>query len=397
MTSTSPLHNRSPILAPALLCSALLAVQAAIKTAPAAPPATQPLPSDTSSAITTEDLRTNSLRWIAGPKLNIEMPASSDYRHIALKDPSVVRAKDAWHVYTSWARSIEGKTRYGLAYFTCKDLNQTDRISAVPVLPEFSASAPQVFFFPPQQRWYLFYKVHDGRAKLGGFCFGTLDDVDQPASLTRPQLCQIPYGNPTADIDASRGLDSFLIGDGNHMYLFYSDNRGHQFRTRTNYADFPQGWAPPEVVITGPKFDVFEACCVYRLKDSNSYMLIIEALGRGGARYFRTYLADRLDGDWRSADSAFDRPFAGNANTTFAPGVTPWTVNISHGELIRAGNDERMLLDTNHLQFLIQGWDGKTRLTDVPQGKPGGYHEIPWQLGVLTATPAPPPATRPTR
>jgi len=46
--------------------------------------------------------------------------------------------------------------------------------------------------------------------------------------------------------------------------------------------------------------------------------------------------------------------------------------------LIRAGNDERMLVDPDHLQFLIQG---------VTDGEAAGkkYGEIPWRLGLLTA------------
>ena len=35
--------------------------------------------------------------------------------------------------------------------------------------------------------------------------------------------------------------------------------------------------------------------------------------------------------------------------------MTPWSGQVSHGEMIRETNDERMVLDPNNLQFLYQG------------------------------------------
>ena len=35
----------------------------------------------------------------------------------------------------------------------------------------------------------------------------------------------------------------------------------------------------------------------------------------------------------------------------------PWTQDISHGEMIRAGTDQHLEVDPCHLQFLYQGLD----------------------------------------
>jgi hypothetical protein len=67
-------------------------------------------------------------------------------------------------------------------------------------------------------------------------------------------------------------------------------------------------------------------------------------------------------------------PFAGKRNVVFDG--APWSDDISHGELVRAGHDQTMVIDGSKLQYLYQGF---------PPGSPtGDYNGIPWQLGLLT-------------
>ena len=60
-----------------------------------------------------------------------------------------------------------------------------------------------------------------------------------------------------------------------------------------------------------------------------------------------------------------------------ALGVQPWTDNVSHGELIRDGNDQTLTVDPNHLRFVFQGM-----LDANKSGK--GYGQFEWQIGMLT-------------
>jgi hypothetical protein len=53
-----------------------------------------------------------------------------------------------------------------------------------------------------------------------------------------------------------------------------------------------------------------------------------------------------------------------------------WIDSISHGELLRAGVDERLEVDGRNLRFLFQGVTDRDRA-----GKP--YGAIPWSLGLL--------------
>ena len=86
--------------------------------------------------------------------------------------------------------------------------------------------------------------------------------------------------------------------------------------------------------------------------------------------------ADRLDGAWTPLADTWNAPFAGQNNVTYAPGVADWSDDISHGELVRDGNDETATIDTCNLQFLYQGRNPSSG---------GEYSQLPYRLGLLQA------------
>jgi hypothetical protein len=95
------------------------------------------------------------------------------------------------------------------------------------------------------------------------------------------------------------GLDYWIICDDLRAYLFLTSLDGRMWRLWTRLTDFPTGFAHCELALEAK---VFEASHTYRLKGLDQYLTIIEENGR---RYYKGYLADRLDGEWRPiADSA---------------------------------------------------------------------------------------------
>ena len=92
-----------------------------------------------------------------------------------------------------------------------------------------------------------------------------------------------------------------------------------------------------------------------------------------GRRYYKAYLADRLEGPWRGVADTLVKSFAARENVTQPE---PWTTSISHGELLRAGVDERLEIDPANLRFLYQGAND----TEYRGQKYGG---IPWRIGLL--------------
>jgi len=96
----------------------------------------------------------------------------------------------------------------------------------------------------------------------------------------------------------------------------------------------------------------------YRLSSLRDWELtIVEAQGNS-RRYYKAYIADRLDDQWKRLADTREQPFAAFENVVQDKA---WTNNISHGELIRAGFDEKLEVDPSNLQMLFQGANAVSR------------------------------------
>ncbi|MHB8973269.1 MAG: non-reducing end alpha-L-arabinofuranosidase family hydrolase [Pirellulaceae bacterium] len=159
--------------------------------------------------------------------------------------------------------------------------------------------------------------------------------------------------------------------DEQRAYLFLTSLNGQMWRLWTDLDDFPRGFGHCELALEAK---IFEASHTYRLKGQDKYLTIIEENGR---RFYKAYLADRLDGVWTPVADTAEKPFAGWTNIRPAKGVEPWTDNVSHGELIRDGYDQTLTVDPSNLRFIFQGM--------YDENKSGlGYGQFQWRIGMLT-------------
>jgi hypothetical protein len=133
----------------------------------------------------------------------------------------------------------------------------------------------------------------------------------------------------------------------------------------------------PVVAMQDGRNNLFEGSSHYRVKGTKQYLTLVEAIG-SGFRYYRAFVADRLDGQWTALAATESNPFAGRGNVSYPSGVADWTDDISHGELIRDGNDETATVDPCNLRFLYQGFD--PAMSSLP------YSQLPYRLGLLTKT-----------
>lgn len=167
----------------------------------------------------------------------------------------------------------------------------------------------------------------------------------------------------------------WVICDATNCHLFSSDDNGHLYRSQTSVSSFPNGMSAPVIAVSGAKNDVFEASNVYAV--GSKYLLIVEAIGSDGRRYFRSWSASSLSGTWTTDAATTANPFAGAANVAFTG--TAWTKDISHGELIRTNVDQTMTISTCGMRYLYQGLNPSST---------GTYDALPWRLALLTQTSA---------
>lgn len=327
---------------------------------------------------TTPPFLTGDFRWRSSEPLlavNPErLPPSSDNPWHAVKDPSVIRYQDRWHLFCT-LRKLKGGDGKPPGYIRIGHLSFADWQGANDAqwhLLDLSLGyhgAPQVFYFTPHRKWYLIYQLEDSTRDIAfGPCYSTTDDINEPTSWSLPT----PLYSKKPD-NLKGWLDFWVICDQEKAHLFFTSLDGRMWRAETNVADFPSGFGEPEVVLQG---DIFEASHTYRVKGLDKYLTLVEAQGRSGGkgrRYYKAYVADSLAGEWSALAATGDKPFAGGVNVELPE--SKWTDSFSHGELIRSGYDERLEIDPGNLQFLFQG------LADEYWS--GGYGRLGWRLGLL--------------
>lgn len=300
----------------------------------------------------------------SGPLIAPEKRARDRSR--AQKDPTLVFHNGKWHVFMTV--KLPGRSAIEHCSFEkWKDADRSQR-TILTVSKSDYYCAPQIFYFSPHKKWYLVYQMGVRGAKKMWVAYSTTSDIADPDSWTPAKPILDGGANDPRKVG---GLDYWIICDDQRAYLFFTSLNGKMWRLWTNLKDFPNGFDHCEIALNAK---IFEASHTYRLKGLNKYLTIIEENGR---RYYKAYLADRLDGKWTPVADTAERPFAGWNNVRPAKGVRLWTDNISHGELIREGNDQTLTVDPKNLKFVFQGMLDKDKT-----GK--GYGQFPWRIGILT-------------
>jgi Glycosyl hydrolase family 62/Cellulose binding domain len=297
-------------------------------------------------------------------------PKSDSHNIIAVKDPSVVFYNGQWHVFAS---TVNSSGSYSMEYLHFADWSQA--ASATPAYLDQTAigagykTAPQVFYFAPQKLWYLVYQTGNNAS------YSTNPDITNPAgwSATKNFYSGMP-SIISQNIGSGFWVDMWVICDSANCYLFSMDDNGHLYRSQTSVANFPNGMSQPVIAAsnsTPSRF--FEADNVYKVAGSNQYLLIVEAIGSDGRRYFTSYTSNAINGTWTPLASTEANPFARSANVTFSG--TAWTKDFSSGEMIRSGYDQTLTINPCTMQYLYQGLDPSAT---------GSYNSLPWRIGLLT-------------
>jgi endo-1,4-beta-xylanase len=291
----------------------------------------------------------------------------SDATHnlTGIKDPTVFFFNNQWNIYAS---TTDNNGNYNSVFLSFADWSSA---GSAPQAYVQGGVAPQVFYFAPQKLWYRIYEWAD--------MYSTSTDPTKPQSWSSGKAF---YSSEPAIVAQNKGaggwIDFWVICNDTNCFLFFSDDNGHLYRAQTPVGSFPNGFGTPVIVLSEqPAGRLFEACNVYSMKGTGKYLLLVEAYdgASGGRRYFRSWTASALDGTWAPLQAEYATPFASAKNVTFS--AAAWTEDISHGEMLRSGYDQKLEIDTCKLQYLYQG--------KAPNAS-GGYNTLPWRLGLLTKT-----------
>jgi len=299
----------------------------------------------------------------------------NDSRNIAaIKDPSIVHHDGAYHIFATTAiGSDDPNSGYNLVYMTFKDWDEaadaTHRYLDQSAIGKGYRAAPQIVYFEPQDLWYLLYQ--DDNAG-----YSTNKNISDPLGWSEtkhfytemPKIIRDHIGN-------GFWLDFWLICDDVLCHLFSSDDNGQLYRSQTPIENFPEGFDEPVIAMQdADRFRLFEASCIYKVDDG--YLLLVEAIGTDSRRWFRSWTSSDIAGPWEALAAEEDHAFLRAYNVEFGEG-TRWTEDMSHGELIRTGVNQKMEVDPCDLKFVYQG---------LRPDASGDYNSLPWRLGLLTHT-----------
>jgi len=332
-------------------------------------------------------------KWIVSEPIMTKGPDKS-FDNVAVKDPSIVFYQGNYHLFYT-GKSAQ-KTAEGIKYnldtgyvsaATLAGLKAAKRYNFRDIVGEI-VIAPQVFFFEPQQLWYLIgHTKVTGKPNLAPV-YLTNKNIENVHGWSKPRILK------TGKTNDGFWIDFWVICDDDKAHLFYSDQKGSVLRMECPVESFPQGFAQAkeQTAMTmkgedeyGP-WRIFEAQHIYHVKKPDKYLAILECgyyeaaknwFGDARRRFMIGMVADKLEGPWVRIEKGAQEYLASAKALFNADGSKSSYTQVSHPELIRSGYDQKLEIEDFNLQMIFQSFDG-SRTTDNYN-----YNDLPWELAAM--------------
>jgi len=308
-----------------------------------------------------------SIRWQSSGIL-VDIKPDAQHRIVSVKDPTIQKYNGKYLIYCTVYNT--SANTYNMQFIQFNDFSEAN--AATPFFMDrvsgFSGykCAPELFYFAPQDLWYLIWQQQDP-------AYSTTKTPDDPTSWSTPKRF---YANGQIPNAPQLPIDYWPIADDKNFYLFFTGDDGKVYRVKTTLDQFPNGFGAAVVVKSLATSIIFEGSSHYKVKGTaNTYLHLVEGMGSTG-RYYSAWTSEGIEGDWKDYMAGQNNPFARTNNVTYPQGITDWTDDVSHGELIRENPDQTQELDVCNLKLLYQG--------KAPNAG-GEYNLLPYRLGLLTA------------
>ncbi|KAK5731690.1 hypothetical protein LTR17_011161 [Elasticomyces elasticus] len=272
-------------------------------------------------------------QWASTPDAPLALPM---HNWTSLKDFTHVPYEGQHLVYGS---NVNNSTYGSMNFGLFKDWS--DMASASQNGMDSPTVAPIIFYFAPKSIWVLAYQ-------WGPTAFSYRTSTD-PTNANGWGAAQPLYTGGAAGAPYGP-IDQTVIADGENAYLFFAGDNGAIYRSSMPIGNFPGNFGTvSETILNDTVQNLFEAVQVYKLKGQTKWLMIVECQGAVG-RYFRSFTATNLAGNFTELSGLESNPFAGNTN------------------------DQTFEIDPCNLQMLIQGHGP----TDA------AYNDIPYRPGLIT-------------
>jgi len=336
-------------------------------------------------------------KWVVSKPVFINGEKGS-FDDIAVKDPTIVFYNGKYHMfYTSIAGydtraklPFVGKNGAGTGYIAAESIDKLYEAKRFNIceITQSVVIAPQVFYFEPQNLWYLVAQTPvEGRPDLQPV-YMTNTNIEDPYGWSKPLIIK------TKKTNDGFWIDFWVICDERKAHLFYTDHEGSLFRFECPVNEFPEGFAgqKEETVLTERgenaigRWRLHEASHIYYVKSTGKYLNLLEAVYPHPARrnywesrnrFMFAMMAEKLEGPWHRVETDPNEFMGDPAYLYSEDGSKSPLDQVSHPELIRAGYDQKLEINDLNLEVLFQAFDADTI------GAGYDYTNLPWKLKIM--------------